>query len=367
MIKAKCIRKNRNKQGNIIGYELIDEQGKLGYFEADALKRNILSNNIDVINLKLTSDNKLVDKKEDISDIIKKAKNSAEARENILVKRYGRVLEDIGVDIVGAFYIPYGLKYLRDNAIIESDMKVDGVEITLRQLLENPESFVGRFDDYGGGIKELATRSLTGDFFVRIPILILHKDNIIRIIMFYELDYVNEIQFMSGVLPTTPEEVFCKRELKKNSDARYPQPLTPTRDATDRRGYKLATMTSKGKIARIDLESYITKGESKKLGKLLVDSDIHYWLSEYTYNNIFKTAYSNAYKYSEYRDILERAKSITSDLSLYGSIVVGMLVFVPGLFFAFLGFTVAMIPTSFLMGYIEDNAGKIRKRLGLEE
>ena len=245
MIKAKCIRKDRNKQGVITGYELIDEKGQLGYFTSDVLKSNIVNGYVDVINLKLTSDNKLIDKTEDISSIIEKVKSNSDVKQNALYSRYHRVLEDIGVDIVGAFYVPYELKYFRDNAILESDMKVDGIEVTLKQLLENPENFIGKFDDYGGSFKELATRSLTGDFFVRIPILILHKDNIIKVSMFYEIDYVNEIQFMGGVLPTTPEELACERKLKNNSNVRYPQPLNTDASKSNRRGYKFLLFSNR--------------------------------------------------------------------------------------------------------------------------
>lgn len=363
MIKAKCIRKDRDKNGNITGYELIDEKGQLGYFKADALKRNILSGNIEVINLKLTADNKLVDKKEDdLSDLVKRVKESEEAKNSVLYNRYKNTLEDIGVDIVGALYVPYEYRWSRDKSVIHNDGNVNSVEIVLKQLLENPKQFIGHFGYCGA--EGVVTRNTAGDFFVRLPILILHKDGMLKTIMFYEVEYSNEFLVWANEVPFNLEEILCERELKKNSNARYPQPLGKNRESyDDRRGYKIATMTSKGKIAKIDLESYLTKGESKKLGKMLIDSDIHYWISEYTYNNIFKAAYSNACKYSEYRDILDKFKVITADASAALTIIVGMELFIPGLFFACVGLIVAMIPTAFLLGKIEDSGEKFRKRL----
>lgn len=363
MIKAKCVRKDRDKSGNIIGYELIDEKGQLGYFKSDALKRNILSGDIDVINLKLTTDNKLVDKKEDdLTDLVNKVKESEEAKNNILYKRYKNTLEDIGVDIVGAFYVPYEYRWYRDKSVIHSDGKTGGIELVLKQLLENPKQFIGNFGYCG--TEGVVTRNTAGDFFVRLPILILHKDGMLKTIMFYEVEYSNEFRVWASEIPFNLEEKLCERELKKNSNARYPQPLYKNRESySDRRGYKIATMTSKGKIAKIDLESYLTKGESKKLGKMLVDSDIHYWISEYTYNNIFKTAYNNACKYSEYQDLLDKFKVVTADASAALTVIIGIEMFIPGLFFACAGLFIALIPVGFILNKMDESSEKLYAKI----
>lgn len=80
MIKAKCIHKFRNNQKQIVGYKLTDNQGNIKDIKAKELKLLIKNKEIDVVNLKLTSDNRLVDSeirsdekpkaKENIYDII---------------------------------------------------------------------------------------------------------------------------------------------------------------------------------------------------------------------------------------------------------------------------------------------------------
>ena len=62
MIVAKCIQKHKNKSGKIISYTLMDKDGKTVSFNADILKDHIKNNRIDVVNLKLTVDERLIDK-----------------------------------------------------------------------------------------------------------------------------------------------------------------------------------------------------------------------------------------------------------------------------------------------------------------
>lgn len=61
MIQAKCIEKFRNKQGKIYAYRLIDLNGQTQDVDADKLKEAIDKKLITIINLTLTSDNRLVD------------------------------------------------------------------------------------------------------------------------------------------------------------------------------------------------------------------------------------------------------------------------------------------------------------------
>ena len=61
MIKVMCVQKHKDKQGKIIGYTLKDQNGQLANFYADALKDHIRNQRIDVVNLTLTSDNRLVE------------------------------------------------------------------------------------------------------------------------------------------------------------------------------------------------------------------------------------------------------------------------------------------------------------------
>jgi hypothetical protein len=61
VIKAKSIRKFRDNSDKIIGYRLVDQQGHFKDIKSDMLKRMISAGTIEVINLKLTQDNRLID------------------------------------------------------------------------------------------------------------------------------------------------------------------------------------------------------------------------------------------------------------------------------------------------------------------
>lgn len=61
MIQAKCIQKFRDSNGKIYGYRLIDINGKTQDVESENLKKAIRNKQIHIVNLTLTSDNRLVD------------------------------------------------------------------------------------------------------------------------------------------------------------------------------------------------------------------------------------------------------------------------------------------------------------------
>lgn len=61
MIQAKCIQKFRDKNNHIYGYRLQDINGKTQDVRPDNLKQAIANKQIHVVNLTLTSDNRLVD------------------------------------------------------------------------------------------------------------------------------------------------------------------------------------------------------------------------------------------------------------------------------------------------------------------
>lgn len=60
MIKALCVEKYKDKNGNIIGYKLQDNNGRQLRFDAGQVKQAIFLNQLEVINLKLTSDGRLI-------------------------------------------------------------------------------------------------------------------------------------------------------------------------------------------------------------------------------------------------------------------------------------------------------------------
>lgn len=64
MIQAKCIQKFRDKQNKIYGYRLVDLNGQTQDVTPENLKRAIANKQINVVNLTLTSDYRLVDTNE---------------------------------------------------------------------------------------------------------------------------------------------------------------------------------------------------------------------------------------------------------------------------------------------------------------
>lgn len=61
MIVCKCIHKFRNEQGKIYGYRLIDLNNQTQDVTPDNLKMAILNKQVEVVNLTLTSDGRLID------------------------------------------------------------------------------------------------------------------------------------------------------------------------------------------------------------------------------------------------------------------------------------------------------------------
>ena len=73
--QVRCTQKFKDKQGRILGYELIDlESGQYDLVQANELKQAIKAGLIRVTNLTLTSDNRLVDCKEKGDRLVKATK-----------------------------------------------------------------------------------------------------------------------------------------------------------------------------------------------------------------------------------------------------------------------------------------------------
>lgn len=363
MIKARCIAKDRNNSGVIIGYNLMDENNKVKYFKPDDLKLKIKTGIIDVVNLKLTTDNKLIDKPEnDFSVLIEKAKNNPEKIHSVLYNRYHKVLEDIGVDIVGAFYTIYNTQVIDRYGIKSEGIQGSLSNEQIKLMIEHPERFIGRFTnmEYGGN---LITSGYNGDFYVSLPVLVLHKNNEIRTVMFYEINYKNELEVLGKEFDSTPEVYISERKLKQNPGLRYPQPLNP-KDYMykDRRGYKVMTINSKGKLGLIDLESYISKRESKQLSKMLVNSNVGYWVSSYTYENITKVVYEKARKYSEYKDIADKSIAVAEGVGGAAGILGIISLFAPALAISIVLCTGAVIATSPLVLGVDYLVEKVKEK-----
>lgn len=63
MIQAKCIEKFRDKNNRIIAYRLEDNQGNIQDISSNDLKVAIINKQINVANIALTTDNRLIDDK----------------------------------------------------------------------------------------------------------------------------------------------------------------------------------------------------------------------------------------------------------------------------------------------------------------
>lgn len=81
MVQAKCVQKFRDKNNNIKGYLLEDYNGKQLRIAPDQLKNAIFMEQINVINLKLTKDGKLIDNTSEVTVLAKQAKPAMSDRE----------------------------------------------------------------------------------------------------------------------------------------------------------------------------------------------------------------------------------------------------------------------------------------------
>ena len=105
MIKYTCIHKIRDGKGNIVGYKLKDESGRIIQVSSRDLKNQISNGKVQVENLTLTSDGRLVDAAEEkekqakqVNDIDRKILNYIEACKIIGIKPL--TIEKMGEDYV---------------------------------------------------------------------------------------------------------------------------------------------------------------------------------------------------------------------------------------------------------------------------
>ena len=122
MIQALCLQKFRNKNNQIIGYRLQDRNGNTLDVKSEYLKQAIKNKQINILNLTLTSDNKLIDKEYKSQKVQKVQKTQKNNLKNIIAKisvlgtpftsfcgHTYYVIENSDTTIV---YIPDDVKYL---------------------------------------------------------------------------------------------------------------------------------------------------------------------------------------------------------------------------------------------------------------
>ena len=107
MIQAKCIQKIRDNSGKICGYTLIDLHGKIMHISSAELKMMLTKNDIQVLNLKLTKDNRIISIESESKDIENKI-NEYEDKHNKKINDYieykYRLLKKAGFDDIHIAY-----------------------------------------------------------------------------------------------------------------------------------------------------------------------------------------------------------------------------------------------------------------------
>jgi hypothetical protein len=96
MVKAKCIQKFRDNSNRIVGYRLIDQCGNTKDVEANNLKYLIIAGNLDVINLKLTQDNRLIDSAENNNANNDNNRNAGNNLENYVMTNVKQIEHLVG-------------------------------------------------------------------------------------------------------------------------------------------------------------------------------------------------------------------------------------------------------------------------------
>lgn len=146
MIQAKCIQKFKDKAGRVIRYKLIDLNNNSLEIQACQLKKLIKNNQINVINLKLTSDNRLIDYSEKVDKQLDKQ----------LIKNFGVPKASKFAVALANLYILYNLDANTDtlqgtvselcyNAKINFNSNADYIEqvaLAFEKLLNNNQKYV---------------------------------------------------------------------------------------------------------------------------------------------------------------------------------------------------------------------------------
>lgn len=137
MIQAKCIQKFRNKSNQIIGYRLQDSQGKTKDLTPQQLKDAIHTNQIHVLNLTLTSDNRLVDTKHNNTPLQKNqtsVKNTASEKTQTVQKIQYVLLTR---EIIEQINKPKALKFKSNQNLNSMIPKVKKLGYTAQQISED--------------------------------------------------------------------------------------------------------------------------------------------------------------------------------------------------------------------------------------
>lgn len=132
MIQVRCIEKIRDKNNHIIGYKIQNLTGETRTFDKARLKEAVRNKKIDIVNMTLTSDNRLIDKK--IKNV--KAGNEISSSDRRTVEDIKQLCKTIG--------LPFDANEIRrsvdsGSSVIKYDVSnvpvgVDTVDIYIKRI-----------------------------------------------------------------------------------------------------------------------------------------------------------------------------------------------------------------------------------------
>lgn len=194
MKSFKCIDKIRNSNGKIINYRLSCVNGEVISMQPSVLKDRIRSGSINVINLKLTSDGRIIDAKN--TDSKKQSNNKASLNKTSELLEFANKLVDrlgINTDIIKPFPSELGVIGVNiigaDEVIGKSTINLiitlvnDGIRLNVQNANKNSRTYKNLGTPYGFkesiNLKDGITKnSDLVDSFIRKYIDKLHKDTL---------------------------------------------------------------------------------------------------------------------------------------------------------------------------------------------
>lgn len=255
-VVCKCTYKYRDKTGNIIGYQIQDNNGNIRDIRSDELKDLISKGKLEVENLTLTSDNRLLSKT---------IKNHEDAEMNLyrayyycdLYKDYSKLFKPYGIDIVAAVYLSYPREgdTLDDIYSRTFYRKNTGIKCA-KDLIVDPTPILGIFQEHTSSDTEwkpdhraLKDCDWCRDIAVRFPMLVLHRDGGYRTVIF------GEIEYSTGIV-----NVVSNRLAKK---------------------YKcLVTLNGDKKVEVLNIGRQVSDKENQLAAKRILSSTVALWLGE---------------------------------------------------------------------------------------
>lgn len=184
---GKCVKRERDKSGNIIRYHIVAADGTQEMLDPNTLKHFMLTGSINITNLKLTKDGRIIQSEESGKSLyVEQAKTGLSTIP--IYKRYSKMFELIGVDLVGAANIDAG------DTLYNAINKKLGY-IMRDPMMELPVLLLGNSCISGPGkdnrIQYRKSYNLFNEMVFNITrvIVLLHKDNDIVPCFFYEVEF----------------------------------------------------------------------------------------------------------------------------------------------------------------------------------